>query len=266
MRQIKIGQSITNRQGDSLERYLQEISREPMISTDEEVRLASLIKKGDDEALGQLVRANLRFVVSVAKQYQGQGLNLTDLINEGNVGLITAAKRFDETRGFKFISYAVWWIRQSILQALAEQSRLVRIPSNQVGIMSKVNQFIHQYVQTHEHRPTIGEICDALELDPERVQNAIESYGHHISVDAPLVDDDQSSLLDVLSGNEADTEEKNLIYESLANELERSLATLPDRERTIVKMFFGIGYSEKSLEESKNLCSGVVRKPCGRRC
>ncbi|MBQ2269942.1 MAG: sigma-70 family RNA polymerase sigma factor, partial [Bacteroidaceae bacterium] len=145
--------------------------------------------------------------------------------------------------------YAVWWIRQSILQALAEQSRLVRIPSNQVGIMSKVNQFIHQYVQTHEHRPTIGEICDALELDPERVQNAIESYGHHISVDAPLVDDDQSSLLDVLSGNEADTEEKNLIYESLANELERSLATLPDRERTIVKMFFGIGYSEKSLEE-----------------
>ncbi len=249
MRQIKIGQSITNRQGDSLERYLQEISREPMISTDEEVRLASLIKKGDDEALGQLVRANLRFVVSVAKQYQGQGLNLTDLINEGNVGLITAAKRFDETRGFKFISYAVWWIRQSILQALAEQSRLVRIPSNQVGIMSKVNQFIHQYVQTHEHRPTIGEICDALDLDPERVQNAIESYGHHISVDAPLVDDDQSSLLDVLSSNEADTEEKNLIYESLANELERSLATLPDRERTIVKMFFGIGYSEKSLEE-----------------
>lgn len=249
MRQIKIGQSITNRQGDSLERYLQEISREPMINTEEEVRLATLIKKGDNEALGRLVRANLRFVVSVAKQYQGQGLNLTDLINEGNVGLITAAKRFDETRGFKFISYAVWWIRQSILQALADQSRLVRIPSNQVGIMSKVNHFIHQYVQTHERRPTIGEICDALELDAERVQNAIESSGHHISVDAPLVDDDQSSLLDVLSGNEADPEEKNLIYESLANEMERSLASLPERERAIVKMFFGIGYSEKSLEE-----------------
>lgn len=249
MRQLKITQSITNRQGDSLERYLQEIAREPMINAEEEVRLARLIRKGDDDALGQLVRANLRFVVSVAKQYQGQGLSLTDLINEGNVGLITAAKRFDETRGFKFISYAVWWIRQSILQALADQSRLVRIPSNQVGTMSKINRFVHQYVQTNERRPTIGEICDALELDPEKVQSALENTGHHLSVDAPLVDDDQSNLLDVLSNNEANPEEKKLIYESLANELERSLASLPDRERTIVKMFFGIGYSEKSLEE-----------------
>ena len=249
MRQLKITKSITNRESASLDKYLQEIGREELITVEEEVELAQRIRKGDRRALEKLTRANLRFVVSVAKQYQNQGLSLPDLINEGNLGLIKAAEKFDETRGFKFISYAVWWIRQSILQALAEQSRLVRIPSNQVGIMSKVNQFIHQYVQTHEHRPTIGEICDALELDPERVQNAIESYGHHISVDAPLVDDDQSSLLDVLSSNEADTEEKNLIYESLANELERSLATLPDRERTIVKMFFGIGYSEKSLEE-----------------
>jgi len=249
MRQLKIFQSITNRQGDSLDRYLQEIGREEMISVDEEVELARRIRKGDAQALDKLTKANLRFVVSVAKQYQGQGLSLTDLINEGNVGLITAARKFDETRGFKFISYAVWWIRQSILQALAEQSRIVRLPSNQVGTLGKVNRFYSKFLQENERRPTVEEISDALEIDEEKIRSALESSSRHVSMDAPLADDDQSSLADLLSSKDVPEMSDRLLRESLKGELERSLSLLPDRERRIVKMFFGIGGQEKNLDE-----------------
>ena len=252
MRQIKIGQSITNRQGDSLERYLQEISREPMISTDEEVRLASLIKKGDDEALGQLVRANLRFVVSVAKQYQGQGLNLTDLINEGNVGLITAAKRFDETRGFKFISYAVWWIRQSILQAISEQSRIVRMPLNQVGFQSKLTKAIVNFEQEFERRPSVQELADILETDVSKVQEALGTNGKKVSVDAPFQDDDSNCLIDIMTDDSAPGTDNQMEKESLSSDLESALSTLNERERQVLKMLFGIGRNEMTAEEVAN--------------
>jgi len=249
MRQLKILQSITNREGDSLERYLQEIGHEEMITTEEEVELAQKIRKGDEKALDKLARANLRFVVSVAKQYQGQGLSLTDLINEGNVGLITAAKRFDETRGFKFISYAVWWIRQSILQALAEQSRIVRLPANQVGTIGRINHFYNHFLQENERKPTVEEISDALGLDPEKVKSAIESSTRHVSMDAPLQDDEQSCMLDLLSNKDVPSISNQLVYESLANELEACLSGLPERERRILKMFYGIGEPEKGLDE-----------------
>lgn len=249
MRQLKILQSITNREGDSLERYLQDIGHEEMIGTEEEVELAQKIRKGDNKALDKLTRANLRFVVSVAKQYQGQGLSLTDLINEGNVGLITAAKRFDETRGFKFISYAVWWIRQSILQALAEQSRIVRLPSNQVGTIGKINRFYNQFMQENERKPTIEEISEALDLEPEKVRSAIDSSTRHVSMDAPLQEDEQSCMLDLLCSKDAPSISDQLVYESLANELEACLSGLPERERRIVKMFYGIGEPEKGLDE-----------------
>lgn len=249
MRQLKITPNITNREGESIERYLLEIGREKMINTDEEVELARRIKRGDEEALDKLTKANLRFVVSVAKQYQGQGLSLIDLINEGNVGLITAAKKFDETRGFKFISYAVWWIRQSILQALAENSRIVRLPLNQVGNVSKVNRFYNDFVQKNERLPSIDEVADALHMDSEKVNTALFSSGKHVSMDAPLVEDEDSCLLDLFSNRDGDDVDSQLVNESLATEIDRAINQLPEREATIIRMFFGIQSPELSLEE-----------------
>lgn len=249
MRQLKIIPNITNREGESIERYLQEIGREQMISLDEEAELAHRIKQGDEEALEKLTKANLRFVVSVAKQYQGQGLSLVDLINEGNVGLITAAKKFDETRGFKFISYAVWWIRQSILQALAENSRIVRLPQNQVGNVSKVNRFYHQFIQKNERLPSVDEVAEALDMEPEKVNAVLISSGKHVSMDAPLVEDEDSCLLDLFSNREDSDTDAQLVTESLATEIDRAIRQLPDREAKIIKMFFGIQSPELSLEE-----------------
>ena len=250
MRQLKINVTITSRSSETLERYLQEIGREEMISTDEETELARRIHHNDHDALERLVKANLRFVVSVAKQYQGQGLGLIDLINEGNVGLITAAQRFDETRGFKFISYAVWWIRQSILQALAENSRVVRLPSNQVGYVSKVNRFYNHFVQDNERAPSIEEIAEALNLEPEKVNSALISAGKHISMDAPLVEDEDSCLLDLLTNNDSTEEtDSGLVSESLKEEVARALSSLPQREAEILRMFFGIGTPALSLDE-----------------
>lgn len=249
MRQLKIIPNITNREGESIERYLQEIGREQMISLDEEAELAHRIKQGDEEALEKLTKANLRFVVSVAKQYQGQGLSLVDLINEGNVGLITAAKKFDETRGFKFISYAVWWIRQSILQALAENSRIVRLPQNQVGNVSKVNRFYHQFIQKNERLPSVDEVAEALDMEPEKVNAVLISSGKHVSMDAPLVEDEDSCLLDLFSNREDSDTDAQLVTESLATEIDRAISQLPDREAIIIKMFFGIQSPELSLEE-----------------
>lgn len=249
MRQLKIIPNITNREGESIERYLQEIGREQMISLDEEAELAHRIKQGDEEALEKLTKANLRFVVSVAKQYQGQGLSLVDLINEGNVGLITATKKFDETRGFKFISYAVWWIRQSILQALAENSRIVRLPQNQVGNVSKVNRFYHQFIQKNERLPSVDEVAEALDMEPEKVNAVLISSGKHVSMDAPLVEDEDSCLLDLFSNREDSDTDAQLVTESLATEIDRAISQLPDREAKIIKMFFGIQSPELSLEE-----------------
>ena len=249
MRQLKIIPNITNREGESIERYLQEIGREQMISLDEEAELAHRIKQGDEEALEKLTKANLRFVVSVAKQYQGQGLSLVDLINEGNVGLITASKKFDETRGFKFISYAVWWIRQSILQALAENSRIVRLPQNQVGNVSKVNRFYHQFIQKNERLPSVDEVAEALDMEPEKVNAVLISSGKHVSMDAPLVEDEDSCLLDLFSNREDSDTDAQLVTESLATEIDRAISQLPDREAKIIKMFFGIQSPELSLEE-----------------
>ena len=249
MRQLKIIPNITNREGESIERYLQEIGREQMISLDEEAELAHRIKQGDEEALEKLTKANLRFVVSVAKQYQGQGLSLVDLINEGNVGLITAAKKFDETRGFKFISYAVWWIRQSILQALAENSRIVRLPQNQVGNVSKVNRFYHQFIQKNERLPSVDEVAEALDMESEKVNAVLISSGKHVSMDAPLVEDEDSCLLDLFSNREDSDTDAQLVTESLATEIDRAISQLPDREAKIIKMFFGIQSPELSLEE-----------------
>lgn len=249
MRQLKITQSITNREGESLERYLQDIGREDLVSLEEEVELAHRIKQGDEEALQRLTRSNLRFVVSVAKQYQGQGLGLIDLINEGNVGLITAARRFDETRGFKFISYAVWWIRQSILQALAENSRMVRLPLNQVGNASRVNRFCNQFIQENERRPSVEEIADALHLEPEKVSGALLTSGRHVSMDAPLVEDEDSCLLDLLTNREGTNTDSALVSESLVTEVKLALERLPEREAKVIRLFFGIDCQEKTLEE-----------------
>lgn len=249
MRQLKITPNITNRDGETIERYLQEIGRERTIGIEEEAELSRRIRKGDEEALVKLVKANLRFVVSVAKQYQGQGMGLTDLINEGNVGLITAAKRFDETRGFKFISYAVWWIRQSILQALAENSRMVRLPLNQVGNVGKVNRFYNDFIQKNERLPSIDEIADALQLEPEKVKTALLSSGKHVSIDAPLVEDEDSCLLDLFSNRDESDTDALLVNESLATEIERAISQLPAREASIIRMFFGIQSPELSLEE-----------------
>jgi len=249
MRQLKITKSITNRESASLDKYLQEIGKEELITVEEEVELAQRIKKGDRLALEKLTRANLRFVVSVAKQYQNQGLSLPDLINEGNLGLIKAAEKFDETRGFKFISYAVWWIRQSILQALAEQSRIVRLPLNQVGSLNKINKAFNKFEQEFERTPTPEELADALELPKEKVTDTLKVSGRHVSVDAPFVEGEDNSLLDVLINNDSPNADKTLIKESLAREIERALATLTERERDIIRLFFGIGCQEMTLEE-----------------
>ena len=249
MRQLKITKSITNRESASLDKYLQEIGKEDLITVEEEVDLAQRIKKGDKEALEKLTRANLRFVVSVAKQYQNQGLSLPDLINEGNLGLIKAAEKFDETRGFKFISYAVWWIRQSILQALAEQSRIVRLPLNQVGSLNKINKAFARFEQEHERPPSPEELANELDLPKEKVTDTLRVSGRHVSVDAPFSDGEDNSLLDVLVNNDSPIADRGLINESLGTEVERALSTLTDRERDIIKYFFGIGCSEMTLEE-----------------
>ena len=249
MRQLKITKSITNRESASLDKYLQEIGKEDLITVEEEVELAQRIKKGDQEALEKLTKANLRFVVYVAKQYQNQGLSLPDLINEGNLGLIKAAEKFDETRGFKFISYAVWWIRQSILQALAEQSRIVRLPLNQVGSLNKINKAFARFEQENERTPSPEELASALDLPKEKVTDTLRVSGRHVSVDAPFADGEDNSLLDVLVNTDSPNADRGLINESLGTEVERALATLTEREKDIIKYFFGIGCSEMTLEE-----------------
>ena len=249
MRQLKITKSITNRESASLDKYLQEIGKEELISVEEEVELAQRIRKGDQEALEKLTKANLRFVVSVAKQYQNQGLSLPDLINEGNLGLIKAAEKFDETRGFKFISYAVWWIRQSILQALAEQSRIVRLPLNQVGSLNKINKAFARFEQEHERTPSAEELANELELPKEKVTDTLRVAGRHISVDAPFAGGEDNSLLDVLVNADSPNADRGLINESLATEVDRALEILTERERDIIRYFFGIGCSEMTLEE-----------------
>lgn len=252
MRQLKITKSITNRESASLDKYLQEIGREDLITVEEEVELAQKIRKGGPEgniALEKLVRANLRFVVSVAKQYQNQGLSLPDLINEGNLGLIKAAEKFDETRGFKFISYAVWWIRQSILQALAEQSRIVRLPLNQVGSLNKISKAFSKFEQENERRPSPEELADQLEIPVDKISDTLKVSGRHISVDAPFVEGEDNSLLDVLVNDDSPMADRTLVNESLSKEIDRALSTLTDREKEIIQMFFGIGTQEMTLEE-----------------
>ena len=249
MRQLKINKSITNRDGIGLDKYLQEIGREELISVSEEVELAQRIKKGDQKALDKLVRANLRFVVSVAKQYQNQGLPLPDLINEGNLGLIRAAQKFDETRGFKFISYAVWWIRQSILQALAEQSRIVRLPLNQVGSLNKITKEVTKFEQENERKPSPEELADRLDIPVDKIADSLKVSGRSISVDAPFVEGEDNSLLDVLANDDSPMADRSLNQESLSKEIDRALRQLYDREREILKMFFGIGCQEMTLEE-----------------
>lgn len=249
MRQLKITVAITSRGSEALERYLQDISKEEMVSTDEEVELAKRIRQGDKDALERLVKANLRFVVSVAKQYQGQGLELTDLINEGNVGLINAAMKFDETRGFKFISYAVWWVRQSILQALADKSRLVRLPLNQIGYVSKVNHFYHDFMQKNNRAPSLDEVADALGMEKSKVNAALLTSGKHISMNAPLIDDEDSCLLDLLTNDDKGNADSSLISDSLKEEVHHALDLLPERESQVIRMYFGINTPELSLEE-----------------
>jgi RNA polymerase primary sigma factor len=249
MRQLKITKSITNRESASLDKYLQEIGREELISVEEEVELAQLIRKGDRSALEKLTRANLRFVVSVAKQYQNQGLSLPDLINEGNLGLIKAAEKFDETRGFKFISYAVWWIRQSILQALAEQSRIVRLPLNQVGSLNKISKAFSRFEQENERRPSPEELSEQLDMPVEKISDTLKVSGRHISVDAPFVEGEDNSLLDVLVNDDAPVADTMLLNESLSKEIDRVLSILTERESDILRLFFGIGCREMTLEE-----------------
>src|SRR5216110_3300076 len=241
MRQLKITKSITNRESQSLEKYLQEIGKVDLITPEEEVKLARLIKQGDQKALDRLTKANLRFVVSVAKQYQNQGLSLPDLINEGNLGLIKAAQRFDETRGFKFISYAVWWIRQSILQALAEQSRIVRLPLNQVGSLNKINKAFSKLEQEFEREPSAEELSEILDLPIDKVADTMRVSGKHVSMDAPFVQGEDNSLLDVLENSDSPRADSLLMNESLQKEIDRSLSTLTEREREVIRLFFGIG-------------------------
>ena len=249
MRQLKITKSITNRESASLDKYLQEIGHEELISVEEEVELAHLMRQGDRKALEKLTKANLRFVVSVAKQYQNQGLSLPDLINEGNLGLIKAAEKFDETRGFKFISYAVWWIRQSILQAIAEQSRIVRLPLNQVGSVNKINRLLNKFEQEHERRPSIEEIADKVDLPHDKIEDAMKVGNRHVSVDAPFVEGDDNSLLDILVNDDSPMADRTLVLESLRDEINRALLTLNERERNIIEAFFGINQPEMTLEE-----------------
>ena len=249
MRQLKISKSITNRESASLDKYLQEIGREELVSVNEEVELARRIKAGDMKALHKLTKANLRFVVSVAKQYQNQGLSLPDLIDEGNLGLIRAAQKFDETRGFKFISYAVWWIRQSILQALAEQSRIVRLPLNQVGSLNRISKELSKFEQENERRPSSEELAERLGVPVDKISDTLKVSGRHISVDAPFVEGEDNSLIDVLPNDSSPQADAGLNRESLSKEVDRALMQLYEREREILKMFFGIGCQEMSLEE-----------------
>ena len=249
MRQLKITKSITNRESEALEKYLVEIGKEELLSAEEEVELAQRIRRGDRKALDRLTKANLRFVVSVAKQYQNQGLSLPDLINEGNIGLIKAAEKFDETRGFKFISYAVWWIRQSILQAIAEQSRIVRLPLNQVGSMNKINRMLSKFEQENERRPSIEEISEHIDLPEDKIDEAMQVTGREVSVDAPFVDGEDNSLLDILVNNDSPMADRQLVMESLQSEIEHALRMLTERERNIVAAFYGIGQPEMTLEE-----------------
>ena len=255
MRQLKIGDKITKRDDAALDKYLVDISREKLISTDEEVELAQKIHKGDQRALNKLVRANLRFVVSVAKQYQNQGLSLNDLVNEGNIGLVKAAQKFDETRGFKFISYAVWWIRQSILQAISEQSRIVRMPLNQVGFQSKLSKAIVNFEQENERRPSVQELADILETDEEKVREALGTNGKKVSVDAPFQDEESGSLLDIMTDETAPATDNKMERESLSKDLDAALGTLSDRERQVLKMLFGIGCNEMTADEGANTLS-----------
>lgn len=246
---MKITKSITNRDGESLDKYLQEISKEELLTVEEEVELAARVKKGDQKALETLTRANLRFVVSVAKQYQNQGLSLPDLINEGNLGLIKAAERFDETRGFKFISYAVWWIRQSILQAIAEQSRIVRLPLNQVSSVNKISQVLSRFEQENERRPSVDEISEQVDLPLEKIDEALSINGKHVSVDAPFADGEDNSLLDVLVNDNSPSADKQLVLESLRQEIQKALSCLNERERMIIEAYYGIEQPEMTLEE-----------------
>jgi len=251
MRQLKITKSITNRESQSLEKYLQEIGKVDLLTPEEEVTLAQAIKQGDQESLEKLTKANLRFVVSVAKQYQNQGLSLSDLINEGNLGLIKAAQRFDETRGFKFISYAVWWIRQSILQALAEQSRIVRLPLNKVGSLNKINRAFSELEQEFEREPSAEELANLLEISTEEVETTLSVAARHVSMDAPFVDGEDNSLLDVLENSGTPNTDQGLEYsQSLRTEIERSLGTLTERQCDVIKLYFGIGVEHPmSLED-----------------
>ena len=250
MRQLKITKQVTNRETASLDKYLQEIGKVELISAEEEVELAQRIKQGDKIALEKLTKANLRFVVSVAKQYQNQGLSLPDLINEGNLGLIKAAQRFDETRGFKFISYAVWWIRQSILQALAEQSRIVRLPLNKIGSINKINKTYAKLEQEFEREPNAEEIAEVLEITEQEVKESMKNAGRHISMDAPLIQDEDNTMYDVLKSEEAPTPETELLYESLRKEIDRAISTLTPREADVVRLYFGLnGSHPMTLEE-----------------
>ena len=253
MRQLKIQKSITNRSSEALDKYLVEIGRQPLVTIEEEIELAQAIRKGGREgekAKERLVTANLRFVVSVAKQYQHQGLTLTDLIDEGNIGLVKAAEKFDETRGFKFISYAVWWIRQSILQAIAEQSRIVRLPLNQSGALSKINQEINRFEQIHQRRPSVTELAELTQIDEAKIEQTAKADSHHMSIDAPFGEDDDNSLADLLSSGDDSRTDKQVDYESLTSDLENVLrSVLKDRELKIVRECFGIGCQERGLEE-----------------
>jgi RNA polymerase primary sigma factor len=260
MRQLKIIRQVTNREAPSLDKYLHEIGKLDLITAEEEVELARLTKQGDSLAMEKLVKANLRFVVSVSKQYQNQGLGLPDLINEGNLGLIKAAQRFDETRGFKFISYAVWWIRQSILQALAEQARIVRLPLNKIGFINKINKILSELEQKFEREPTILEIAQALELAPEDIKESIRTSGKHISMDAPLNQEEEGNMYDVLFNSEIPSPDKGLLNDSLRKEIERVLSTLSFREANIIKLFFGLDEQHPHSLEEIGMEFGLTRE------
>ena len=249
MRQLKINTSITNRESESLEKYLQEIGKEELLTVDEEVELAQRIQKGDKRALEKLTRANLRFVVSVAKQYQNRGLSLPDLIDEGNIGLIKAAEKFDETRGFKFISYAVWWIRQSILQAIAEQSRLVRMPLNQQSALSRVTQEANKFEQEHERKPSSEELMQLVDLPQDKIDDALNAHTRHVSMDAPFADGEDSSLIDVMEDTNSPMADRELVRESLRAEIENALKTLSTKERSVIEALYGINSPEMTMEE-----------------
>ena len=264
MRQLKIIKQVTNREALSVDKYLHEISKEDLLTAEQEVDLARRIRKGDEAALEKLIRSNLRFVVSVAKQYQNQGLSLPDLINEGNLGLIKAARRFDETRGFKFISYAVWWIRQSILQALAEQARIVRLPLNKIGSINKINRALAELEQRHEREPSIQEISKTLELAPEEIKEALKNSTKPLSMDAPLNEEEEDSMYDIMESNENPPPDENLINESLNREIERALSSLTEREAKIIRLYYGLGnkhpFTLEEIGEKINLTRERVRQ------